>query len=189
MHALSYIFNLSLLQGKFPDAFKKIKIIPIFKKGDSRNLYNYRPISLLSSFSKLPEKIMHKILYNFLKCYNILNAEQFGFRPGHATSHAITLVISNIADAFEKKLLTIGVFLDLSKAFDTIDHDILFYKLTYYGIRGTTFKWFKSYLSGRTQQVQFNNCLSSNQSLARYLKSQFWVFFYSYFMLTILETA
>ena len=118
-------------------------------------------ISLLSSFSKLLEKIMHKRLYNFLKCYNILNTEQFGFRPGHATSHATTLVISNIADAFEKKLLTIGVFLDLSKAFDTIDHDILLYKLNYYGIRGTAFEWFKSYLSGRTQQVQFNNCLSS----------------------------
>ena len=69
----------------------------------------------LTSFSKLLEKIMYKRLYNFLKCYNILNAEQFGFRPGHATSHATTLVISNIADAFEKKLLTIGVFLDLSK--------------------------------------------------------------------------
>ena len=64
----------------------------------------------------------------------VLNAEQFGFCPGHATSHATTLVISNIADAFEKKLLTIGVFLDLSKAFDTIDHDILLYKLNYYGI-------------------------------------------------------
>ena len=64
---------------------------------------------------------MYKRLYNFLKCYNILNAEQFGFRPGHATNHATTLVISNIADASEKKLLTIGVFLDLSKVFDTID--------------------------------------------------------------------
>ena len=161
LHALSYIFNLSLLQGKFPDAFKKTKIVPIFKKGDSKNLSNYRPISLLSSFSKLLEKIMYKRLYNFLKCYNILNAEQFGFRPGHATSHATTLVISNIADAFEKKLLTIGVFLDLSKAFDTIDHDILLYKLNHCGIRGTAFEWFKSYLSGCTQQVQFNNCLSS----------------------------
>ena len=104
---------------------------------------------------------MYKRLYNFLKCYNILNAEQFEFRPGHATSHATTLVISNIADAFEKKLLTIAVFLDLSKAFDTIDHDILLYKLNYYGIRGTAVESFKSYLSGRTQQVQFNNCLSS----------------------------
>ena len=104
---------------------------------------------------------MYKRLYNFLKFYNILNAKQFGFRPGHATSHATTLVISNTADAFEKKLLTIGVFFDLSKAFDTIDHDILLYKLNYYGIRGTAFDWFKSYLSGRTQQVQFNNCLSS----------------------------
>ena len=75
LHALSYIFNLSLLQGKFPDAFKKTKIVPIFKKGDSKNLSNYRPISLLSSFSKLLEKIMYKRLYNFLKCYNILNAE------------------------------------------------------------------------------------------------------------------
>ena len=84
------------------------------------------------------------------------------FAQEHATSHGTTLIISNIADAFEKKLLTIGVFLSLSKAFDTIDHDILLYKLNYYyGIRGTAFEWFKSYLSGRTQQVQFNNCLSS----------------------------
>ena len=100
---------------------KKTKIIPIFKKGDLKNESNYRPISLLSSFSKLLEKIMYKRLYNFLKCYNILNAKQCGFRPGHATSHATTQVISNIVDTFEKKLLTIGVFLDLSKAFDTID--------------------------------------------------------------------
>ena len=104
---------------------------------------------------------MYKRLYNFLKCYNILNAEQFRFRPGHATSLSTTLVISNIADAFEKKLLTIGVFLDLSKAFGTIGHDILLYKLNYYGIRGTAFEWFNSYPSGRMQQVQFNNCLSS----------------------------
>ena len=86
LHALSYIFNLSFLQGKFPDAFKKTNIVPIFKKSDSKNLSNYQPISLLSSFSKLLEKITYKRLYNFLKCYNILNAEQFGFRPGHATS-------------------------------------------------------------------------------------------------------
>ena len=154
---------------------------------------NYRPISLLSSFSKLLEKLMYKRLYNFLKCYKILNAEQFGFRLGHATSHATTLVISNIADAFEKKLLTIGVFLDLSKAFDTIDHDILLYKLNYYGIRGTACEWFKSYLSGRTQQVQFNNCLSSTikpitssvpQGLILVL-----FYMYLYFMLTILKTA
>ena len=102
LHALSYIFNFSLLQGKFLDAFKKTKIVPIFKKDDLKNLPNYRPISLLSSFSKLLEKIIYKRLYNFLKCYNILNAEQFGFRPVHATSHATTLVISNIVDAFEK---------------------------------------------------------------------------------------
>ena len=126
----------------------------------SNNWSSRRRWLRLEAFKKTLRHRLHNIT-TFLKCYNILNAEQFGFRPGHATSHATTLVISNIADAFEKKLLTIGVFLDLSTAFDTIDHDILLYKLIYYGIRGTAFEWFKSYLSGRTQQVQFNNCLSS----------------------------
>ena len=88
---------------------KKTKIATVFKKGDSKYLTNYRPVSLLSSLSKLLEKIMYKRLYNFLKWYNIFNVEQFRFRPGHPTSHVTTLVISNIADAFEKKLLTIGV--------------------------------------------------------------------------------
>ena len=162
VHALSYIFNQSLSLGKFIEAFKTAKIVPVFKNGSRKKVANYRPVSLLSSFSKILEKIVYKRLYSFITHTNNFSSQQFGFRQNHSTTHATTLLINNIVDAFEKRQSVLGIFLDLSKAFDTIDHDILLLKLIHYGVRGVSLEWFKSYLTGRKQKVECAGKLSSN---------------------------
>ena len=149
-NVLSYIFNLSLCQGKFISSFKHTKLIPVYEKGDSKILINYRPISLLPSFSKILEKIVYKRLYSFFSRFNLFSNSQFGFTKGHSTSHANCLLIDRVTAAFEKKLTTLGIFLDFSKALDTIDHNI------------TALDWFESYLTGRTQQVCLNDHASNH---------------------------
>ena len=111
------------------DAFKTTKAIPILKKGSALDVNNYRPISLLPALSKILEKIMHRRLYSFLTKNNFFYKLQFGFRKKHSTNHATTALIEYICNAFESKELAIGVFIDLSKALDTIDHAILLDKL------------------------------------------------------------
>ena len=103
------------------------------------------------------EKIVYNRLHSFLVKCNIFSNTQFGFRRGHSTSHATTYLIHKIIEAFENKQSSLGIFLDLTKAFDTIDHTIMLHKLHHYGIRGTAFEWFKSYLSGRSQQVEISD--------------------------------
>ena len=154
---LSYIFNLSLSQGKFISNFKRAKIIPLFKRESVKDVSNHRPISLLSCFFKILEKLVYNRLYSFLKKFNAINEHQFSFRQKHSTSHLISLSTANIATSFENKMNTLGIFLDLSKAFDTINHEILLNKLYHYEIRETVYNWFKSYLIERSQQVDYNS--------------------------------
>ena len=158
---LAHIFNLSLSEGVFLKAFKQVKVIPVFKKGSTYDVNNYRPISLLPVMSKILEKLVNTRLVSFLNRNGFFHETQFGFRPNHSTSHATTLLIENITEAFEAKQAMVGVFLDLSKASDTIDHDILLSKLFHYEIRGVPYDWFKSYLTNRQQQVMCQNVLSN----------------------------
>ena len=154
---LRYIFNLSLSTGVCPNSLKIAKVIPIHKKDDASVISNYRSISVLPSISKILEKIMFKRLNIFLENNNLLIPNQFGFRKGHSTEHAILHVKDKIIDAFVKSEHIIGVFMDLSKAFDTIDHKILIHKLQYYGVGDQALFWFTNYLQDRQQYVSFQN--------------------------------
>ena len=158
---LSQIINESFLTGIFPDKLKIAKVIPIFKKGDASKNSNYRPISLLSVFSKIFEKIMHERLYNFLELHEILFQMQFGFRNGHSTDHALISLSERIKSTIDSNRVGCGIFIDLQKAFDTVNHNILLQKLDHYGIRGSSLQWFESYLTGRLQYVSINNHSSS----------------------------
>ena len=157
---LTYIFNLSFSHGVFPEHLKIAKVIPIFKKKDKSLAGNYRPISLLSIFNKLLEKLMYVRLYSFLTKFDILFKHQFGFRGNHSTILAIIEITDNIRHELDKGNSVIGTYLDLSKAFDTVNHKILLDKLHYYGIRGLANTWFESYLTNR-KQTTFVNSTSS----------------------------
>ena len=160
-YPLCKIFNQSFLIGIFPDKLKHAKITPIFKSDDKLLVNNYRPVSLLPVLSKILEKLMHKRIMAFVDKYKILCENQYGFRAEHSTNTAILDMIDNISQKMEQKHYSIGVFLDLSKAFDTIDHKILLEKLNLYGIRGVALEWIASYLSGRTQCVSIGEVKSS----------------------------
>ena len=153
LYALTHVFNLSMLNGKFITCFKTAKVIPIFKKGNRTIVSNYRPISLLPTMSKVLEKIMYNRVISFLNKQDFFYKHQYGFRKKYSTCHATSILAESITDAFEKKEHVLGIFLDLSKAFDTIDHTILLDKLWHYGIRGLAHQWFNSYLSKRKQLV------------------------------------
>lgn len=134
---LSHICNLSFSHGLFPTSLKTAKILPIVKCDDSSLLSNYRPISILPCLSKVFEKLFYIRLFGFLDKLNILNRFQYGFRPHHSTTMAILEFVNNVYEGFENNECTVGIFLDLKKAFDTINHQILNEKLNFYGIRGT----------------------------------------------------
>ena len=161
---LAHIFNLSLATGNVPQKLKIAKITPIHKKDDLHLFQNYRPISLLPVISKLLEKCIYNRLYSFLIKFNILSNCQYGFRRNHSTNHAVTDLQDKIISAIALNKHAIGIFMDLSKAFDIVDHTILLHKLEYYGVHGTPLLWFKDYLSNIFQYTSFKNC-SSDYSL------------------------
>lgn len=153
---LTKLINLSFTLGSFPLSLKTAKVIPIHKKGCQNDPNNYRPISLLSNIDKIFESLMYRRLLKFLNQFNIIYRRQFGFRKNHSTTHALLNLTEEIRQALDKGNFACGVFVDLQKAFDTVDHEILLYKLSYYGIRGLPNAWFRSYLTGRSQYVFLN---------------------------------
>ena len=161
---LEFIFNASFETGIVPSNFKLANVIPIFKKGSKYCISYYRPISLLSVFNKIIEKLFNRLI-KFLKKRDIFFEKQFGFRANHSTEHALLCIIDKIQKAIENRNYSCGIFLDFSKAFDTIDRTILIKKLEYYGIRGVAKKWFISYLSNRRQIVTVNGVQSEENSI------------------------
>ena len=158
--ALVILINESFTTGIFPDKLKVAKVIALHKKGASDNLSNYRPISLLSIFSKIFEKIMCKRLYKFLEINEILHPLQFGFCKNHSTSHTLISMTETIKKTIDNGQFGCGTFMDLKKAFDTVNHSVLLKQLDHYGVRGIPLQWFDSYLAKRQQYVSINGCTS-----------------------------
>ena len=159
---ISHIINSSVKQSVFPEKLKLAKVIPLFKNnGAKSDMKNYRPISILPIFDKVFEKIVHKRLLDFFTEFEIISPSQFGFQPKKSTSHAILDLTYKISNARKNSEHCCAIFLDLAKAFDTVNHSILLGKLSKLGIRGPMLNWFKSYLSNRYQCVSVGDKLST----------------------------
>ena len=162
---LEYIFNLCIYKSIWPSALKESEIVPIHKSGSKYCTTNYRPISLISNIAKIFEKIIHNRLIKFFKDTNIISKWQYGFLKNKGTKDALNYVTHNIYSNLDKNNVVIAAFLDLSKAFDTICHKSLLYKLYNCGIRGPVLSLIQSYLSGRKQSVRFLNGNSSKRDI------------------------
>lgn len=160
---LSYLFNKFISAGIIPDSLKISKVSPIHKNGSTHEISNYRPISIISCFSKLLEKIIKIRFENFFTKHQILTNAQFGFRTGLSTENAVLKFVNQTVNNINNNFYTLTIFIDFSKAFDCINHNILLSKLNHYGIRGHILKLIQSYLTNRFQCVTINN---SNSNLA-----------------------
>lgn len=158
---LSELFNESLTTGHFPVCLKMSKVVPLFKKGEKSDINNYRPICNASGFTKIFEVAMKDRLLTFLDSHNLLSNDQHGFTVGKSTNTAISSFLKLVHGALDNRDKVTGIFLDLTKAFDTVDYDLLLSKLEKLGIRGISLKWFETYLKGRNQYVSLK-CETNN---------------------------
>ena len=154
---IATIINQSFKSGIFPEKLKIAKVLPIYKKNDKSIIENYRPISLLPGISKIIEKIIVQQLTDHFIQNNLFYKGQYGFRSNHSTEYAALDVINKIYKTLDNNNCSLNIFLDLSKAFDSLDHTILLKKLNYYGIKGKSLELFESYLTNRKQFVLFEN--------------------------------
>ena len=150
---LAKIVDMSVLSGTFPRSLKNALVVPIFKAGCREYVTNYRPISLLSVYSKIIEKVVYKQIYKFLEKYSVLSDKQYGFRSGKSSTQAILRFLNYVYPSLDSDLNVLSVFCDFAKAFDSVNHEILLGKLYHYGVRGFCLEWFKSFLTGRSQHV------------------------------------
>ena len=158
---LAFMINHSFSLGIFPETLKTAKVLPIFKKGNTKNISNYCPISLLPSISKIYERAIYNRTILFFDRNNILAPNQFGFRKSYSTNHAILNLITKCYDNIQNKLFSNLILLDVKKAFDSVSHDIPVAKLHHCGIRGIANDLFASYLANRQQYTIINNCSSN----------------------------
>ena len=163
------IFNSSFTTGVFPACFKHATIVPIFKKGDSNCMSNYRPIAILPFLSKVLERCVFARLTNYAYACNLFSQYQFGFTKGKSTQDAIILLTEKIYECFNATdgSFCLNIFVDFQKCFDTIDHVILLEKLRRYGITGPALDLLTDYLSNRTQSVRISNCLSTTRPILK----------------------
>ena len=152
---LTLIINQMLTTGIFPDAFKKSKIVPIFKKGDSSLLTNYRPISILPTISKIFERVIYNQTYEYFNTNNLLAEEQYGFRTNHSTEYAAIKLVDHLSKEMDIGNIPCALYIDLSKAFDTLSFDIILQKLKYYGIVGKELLLLTSYLKKQKTVCHF----------------------------------
>ena len=164
--SLLLIFNTSIATDIYPEEWKCSKVVPVFKQGDRADLDNYRPISIIPVVAKVFERIIYDQLYVYLMANNLLSTHQSGFRSLHSTVTSLLEATDDWAFNIDQGNVNAVLFLDLKKAFDTVDHNILISKLSAYGRRGTSIEWFKSYLSERNQKCFLNGSLSSNRVLS-----------------------
>ena len=154
---LTKIINASLFSQTFPDIWKKGKIVPLHKSKDPTSPNNYRPITILPILSKILEHIVHQQVYEYLQQNNMIASEQFGFRPKLSTNIALTQLTEEILQNMDNKMIAVAVFIDLRKAFDTVDHTLLISKLRNLGFSNPGVDWFWSYLSSRSTVTSINN--------------------------------
>ena len=158
---LSIIIGKSLRDGVFPASFKKARVVPLHKGGCTSDVSNYRPVSVLPMMSKIFERVVFNQLIDFLDKYNLLNPSQYGFRAGKSTSLAVMDHLQYVYENLDSGNIVASIFLDFSKAFDCIEHEVLLGKLFRCGVRGVAYRWFESYLSERIQYVSINSINST----------------------------
>ncbi|CAB4036522.1 Hypothetical predicted protein, partial [Paramuricea clavata] len=162
-NSLTKIFNLAIISSTVPFEWKIARVTPIFKNGPRNLLNNYRPISILPVVSKLFEKVLYEQLHEYLVTQELLSPRQFGFRKFHSTASALLDSTNEWFINMDRGLFNIAVFLDLQKAFDTINHDILLTKLDLYGLQKPSLNLLGSYLANRTQMCSVNGALSGTK--------------------------
>ena len=163
--SLTYIFNQAVTLCTFPNGWKIARVISLFKNGQRNLPGNYRPISILPALSKVMERILYTQLYEYLSVNNLLSEHQFGFRKYHSTASALLVCTNDWYTNMDRKLFNLTVFIDLKKAFDTVNHEILLEKLWLLGITGSAFQLLESYLSDRSQKCEVNGFISKESKI------------------------